>query len=99
MNGVDRLYSVLLYVRILETSLKFYRDRLGLRQLGPVQDGVAILDAGGPLIVLHTKGSSNWPAPGVDLKPGGHALTFHVDDPDAWARELEVEGISIIGVR
>lgn len=92
---MSALYSVLLYVRDLDASLAFYRDRLGLRPLGPPGD-VAMLQAGACQVVLHPRDAGDWPAPGVTLDPGGMALTFEVDDPDAWAERLSREGVEIV---
>ena len=96
MSSPVALYSVLLYVKDVEASLSFYRDLLDLQQLGPIDDGVAVLDAGGCRVVLHPMDGGDWPAPGVNLIPGGHALSFEVDDPDAWAKRLPREGIEVV---
>jgi len=96
MERVDRLYSVLLYVKDLGSSLAFYRDRLGLPQLGPPGGEVAMLGAGSCLLVLHPADRADWPAPGVNLEPGGAALTFEVADPDGWAIRLSGEGVQVL---
>ncbi len=96
MDTVDGLYSVVLYVRDFEASLVFYRDRLGLQQLNPADGGVVSLDAGGAHVVLHRADRVTWPSAAGALEPGGHVLTFRVDDPDRWATALAGQGVRIV---
>ncbi len=96
MDAVAGLYSVLLYVHDLGASLGFYRDRLGLRQLGPADDSVAMLDAGKCMIVLHRTDGRGRSTATDTFQVGGHAVTFQVDDPDAWAVRLRSGGVPVV---
>lgn len=98
MAAVDGLWSVFIYVDHLDRSLAFYRDFLGLRPLGPAGDGVVPLAGGSCLVALHPihQASGDWPAPGFRFEPGGHALTFRVDDPDAWRARAEGAGVTVV---
>lgn len=96
MDRVAGLASVLLYVKDPTASLAFYRDRLGLPPLGPPGNGVAVLNAGGCHLVLHPAETGDWPAPDINLEPGGAALTFEVGDPDGWAHRLSGEGVQVL---
>lgn len=96
MSAVKALYSILLYVQNLDASVEFYRDQLGLEQTGPADDGVILLHTDDVVLVLHRADEgSDWPVPGMSHKPGGHSLTFQVDDPDAWAASLSNAGVEI----
>ncbi len=89
------LYSVVLYVQDLERSLDFYQSRLGLALL--TRDTAAVvLRAGSCNVVLHRADRVDWPDPTLSLKPGGHTLTFEVDNPDEWAYGLSRQGVQTL---
>ena len=92
---VNGLHSIVLYVRDPDRSLKFYRDALGLELIG-VDGSVTILRAGNARIVLHPADRERWPDPQMRMDPGGHTLTFEVDDPDAWPPRLTSRGVAIL---
>ena len=92
---VKGLHSIVLYVHDPNRSVKFYRDTLGLELTG-VDGGVTLLRAGNARIVLHPAEREHWPDPQMRMDPGGHALTFEVDNPDDWAPRLTSRGIGIL---
>lgn len=90
---VEGLFSILLDTRNRENSLGFYRDVLGLPLIEAASgDTVSVLSlGGGSILVLHAATDEEFHGTGVD--PGGHAVTFRVDDPSAWAERLTAAGI------
>lgn len=92
---VNGLHSIVLYVRDSERSVKFYRDVLGLELTG-VEGGVTLLRAGNARIVLHPADRDRWPDSLMRVEPGGHTLTFEVDNPDEWVPRLTSRGNAIL---
>ena len=92
---VNGLHSIVLYVRDPERSVKFYRDVLGLELTG-VDGGVTLLRAGNARVVLHPADRERWPDPQMRMDPGGHTITFEVDNPDEWPSRLTSRGVAIL---
>ena len=91
---VTGLHSIVLHVRDLDRSVRFYRDALGLELTG-VEGGVTMLRAGAARIVLHPADREH-PSDGqMRAEPGGQTLTFEVDNPDDWIPRLAARGIAI----
>ncbi|MGH7753438.1 MAG: VOC family protein [Gemmatimonadales bacterium] len=95
IRGVD---SILLYVRDVDDSLRYYRDRLGFTPsfFAPEEGGVAGLQVGNIRMILHTD---------QDLRPDylqpsgergrGVILHFEVEDVDRYHADLVGRGVEI----
>ena len=92
---VSGLHSILLYVQDLEQAMHFYQSQLGLMQLSK-DESTIVLRAGKCNLVLHRADKADWPDPKLRPEPGGHAVSFEVEDPDAWAVGLRGQGIEIL---
>jgi predicted enzyme related to lactoylglutathione lyase len=88
-----RIDTVLIFVRNLDTMLRFYRDTLGLR-VGFANEHFAELSAGpGASIALH--GGTEEP-PAID---GDVMIEFTVGDIEATARQLNERGVKVDPIR
>ena len=96
IRGVD---SVVLYVKDLETSLRYYRDLLGfaVNFVAPSEEGgVAGLRMGDIALILHSDRDSR---PGYLPPPGsrGRGVLLHLEaeDVDRYHGELVNRGVKI----
>jgi len=79
----------------MEAAVAFYRDKLGLPVKYQSPNWVE-LDAGNVVIALRRYGSG--PAGRPELGVGeGATIVFQVDDLEAARRELESQGVELIG--
>lgn len=85
---LTKVGNIMLGVTNLETSLRFYRDVLGLSVQFAIEE-FAFLDGGGVTIVL--RGTPNLGEPGDVMRT---EVVFAVDDIDAAYRSLKARGLS-----
>lgn len=95
IRGVD---SVVLYVKDVDASLRYYRDLLGFSVIfvSPEEGGVAGLQVGTARLILHTDRETRLgylPASGV--RGRGVILHIEVDDVDRYHADLVGRGVEI----
>ena len=85
MHRIDRLHQIALFAEDIETSVDFYRDRLGVRFVAKFDPpGLAFFDVGGTRLMLERNA------------PKG-TLYFRVDDIDDAFEVLKARGVEFVG--
>lgn len=87
MEPVGRFGHVILGVESLDEALAFFQGVLGLALKFRDGDRYAALDAGGVTLAL---------AAGAEAPPGGHAISFKVEDLVATERRLREAGATVV---
>ena len=97
MAKISRLLHTRYRVNDLERTVKFYRDVLGLEEVGRHKS-----PRGSELVFMKAPASEelielcSYPASGpVQVQPDLTHLAFQVDDLEAFARELEKKGVKL----
>ena len=100
---MPELAHIVLYVRELERSVRFYRDVVGLTSLGNIFDGRAAMLSGGAThheLLLIEVGEAPGPLQGrrIGLYHMGWKIGDSLDALRAMKQRLEKHGISIDGM-
>lgn len=97
MAKISKLLHTRYRVNDLERTVKFYRDILGLEEVGRHRS-----PRGSELVFMKAPASeelielTHYPASGpVQVQPDLTHLAFQVDDLEAFARELEAKGVKL----
>lgn len=84
MHGIDRLHQIAIFAENIETSVRFYRDKLGANFIAKFDPpGLAFFDLGGTRLMLERNA------------PKG-TLYFRVDDIYATYESLKTKGVEFI---